>query len=161
MAHIVTDRVADTTTTTGTGAITVSGTAATGYRTFSAAMSVGDTCYLCIASQTANEWETSLATYSSSNTLTRTTILKSSNANAAVSFSSGTKDVFISLVADRTATLDANSNLAINGAFWTNSQTISADYTVPTGQNAGTFGPATINSGITVTVSAGSTWTIV
>lgn len=45
--------------------------------------------------------------------------------------------------------------------FYNNDQTVTTDYTVASGKNAGTFGPVTINSGITVTVSAGSTWTIV
>jgi len=45
--------------------------------------------------------------------------------------------------------------------FILNDITISADYTVPTGQNAMTAGPVTINDGITVTVSDGSTWTVV
>jgi hypothetical protein len=42
-----------------------------------------------------------------------------------------------------------------------NSQTISADYTIASGDNGGSFGPVTVNSGITVTVSSGSTWTVV
>jgi hypothetical protein len=45
--------------------------------------------------------------------------------------------------------------------FWNNGQTITADYTIPIGQNSGTFGPVTINSGATVTVGSGSTWSIV
>lgn len=50
---------------------------------------------------------------------------------------------------------------AAAGIFWENDQTITADYTVTTNKNAGTFGPVTINSGVTVTVPSGSTWTIV
>ena len=45
--------------------------------------------------------------------------------------------------------------------FYINGQTVAYNYTVPTGVNAGTFGPLTINSGVTVTVSTGSTWTVV
>lgn len=48
-----------------------------------------------------------------------------------------------------------------NQVFFENDQTISADYTIPSTKNAGTFGPITVDSGITVTVSTGSTWTIV
>lgn len=46
-------------------------------------------------------------------------------------------------------------------AFFINDQTITTNYTITTGKNAGTFGPVTINSGITVTVPSGSTWSII
>lgn len=105
MAHISKARVADTTTTTGTGAITVSGTAAASYRTFSAVCSVGDTFWYFIAHQSAGEWEEGFGTYSAANTITRTAVLDSSNAGAAVSFSAGTKDVAITLAADKTLQL--------------------------------------------------------
>jgi hypothetical protein len=45
--------------------------------------------------------------------------------------------------------------------FWENGQTITSNYTITTGQNAGTFGPITINSGVTVTVPSGSTWSVI
>jgi hypothetical protein len=45
--------------------------------------------------------------------------------------------------------------------FWENDTTVDTDYSITAGQNAGTFGPVTIQSGITVTVPAGSEWTIV
>lgn len=45
--------------------------------------------------------------------------------------------------------------------FWQNDQTITTNYTISSGQNAGTFGPVSINSGVTVTVPSGSTWTVV
>ena len=48
-----------------------------------------------------------------------------------------------------------------NQVFFENDQTISVDYTIPSTKNAGTFGPISIDTGITVTVSTGSTWTIV
>jgi hypothetical protein len=48
-----------------------------------------------------------------------------------------------------------------NKAFYLNDTVISTNYTVPTNQNAGTFGPVTINSGVTVTVNSGSYWSIV
>lgn len=99
MAHITADRVKDTSTTTGTGAFAVSGSAPTGYRTFSAVCSTNDTVWYCIAHQSAAEWEVGLGTYSSANTLTRTTPIASSNSNNAVSFSAGTKDVFITIPA--------------------------------------------------------------
>ena len=50
---------------------------------------------------------------------------------------------------------------AASGMFWENDLTLTTDYTITTNKNAGTFGPVTINSGVTVTVPSGSTWTIV
>ena len=48
-----------------------------------------------------------------------------------------------------------------NYVFWENDSVVSADYQITTGKNAGSFGPVTINSGVTVTIPASSTWTIV
>ena len=45
--------------------------------------------------------------------------------------------------------------------FYNNGQTVTTDYTIPTNNNSGTFGPLVINSGITVTVPSGSTWSII
>ena len=117
MAHVTADRVRDTTTTTGTGALTVSGTAPTGYRTFSAVCSTGDTFFYGIALQNGSEWEVGLGTYSSANTITRTTVLASSNSNTAVTFSAGTKDVWINLAASKTVQVDASGNVTVTGAL--------------------------------------------
>lgn len=97
MAHITADRVRDTSTTTGTGAFTVTGSAPTGYRTFSAVCSTNDTLFYAIQHQTATEWEVGLGTYSASNQITRTTVMSSSNSNSAVNFSAGAKDVYLTL----------------------------------------------------------------
>lgn len=87
------DRVKDTTTTTGTGPYTVSGTPPTGFKTFADRLSVGDTFYGVIAA--GSEWVSGIMTYSAANQITVTTVLASSNADAAVSFSAGTKDIFL------------------------------------------------------------------
>lgn len=92
------DRVKETTTTTGTGDITLAG-AATGYCAFSSVFSVGDQQVPYTIAGTS-EWECGLGTYSASNTLRRDKVYASSNSNAAVSFSAGTKDVFLSAIAD-------------------------------------------------------------
>jgi len=52
-------------------------------------------------------------------------------------------------------------NSGANAVFWCNEQTVTHDYAIPSGKNAGSFGPITINSGVTVTVASGRTWTIV
>lgn len=97
MAIIWEDRVVETTTTTGTGALTLAG-AVTGHQAFSSVCSTGSTCYYVIEGIDANgapsgEWETGLGTYSGVNTLTRTTVISSSNAGSAVTLSAGTKRV--------------------------------------------------------------------
>jgi len=114
MAHVTADRVRDTSTTNGTGAFSVSGTAPTGYRTFSDVLSVSDTCWYAIQHQTAAEWEVGLGTYSSLNTITRTTVLASSNSGSAVNFSAGTKDIFITLAATKTLQQDNSGAVIID-----------------------------------------------
>lgn len=90
------DRVKDTSTTTGTGALTLANSAPTGFRTFGSVLSDADTCFYAIATSGSAEWEVGIGTYTASGTtLARTTILASSNSNNAVNLSSGTKDVFI------------------------------------------------------------------
>ena len=115
MAFVTADRVRDTSTTAGSGSFSVSGTAPSGYRTFSAVLSVSDTFYYSIQHQTLDEWEVGLGTYSSANTFARTTIYSSSNAGSAVTFSAGTKDVFITMAASRSIQLDALGNVAALG----------------------------------------------
>jgi len=94
MALVLADRVKETTTTTGTGTVTLLG-ASTGFQSF-AVVGNANTTFYCIAGQTGNEWEVGVGTYTSSGTtLARTTVLSSSNSGSAVNFSAGTKDVFV------------------------------------------------------------------
>lgn len=106
MAHISADRVKETTTTTGTGSVTLDGAVA-GFKAFSDVCANNDTVWYCIAAQTPGEWEVGLGTYvSATPALARTTVLSSSNSDAAVNFSAGTKDVFITLAAAKSVQLD-------------------------------------------------------
>lgn len=121
MALVFNDRVLETSTTTGTGPLTLAA-AVTGYQRFRDAMSVSDTCYYFAAALDGNgnpsgPWESGLGTYSGTDTLTRTTVHQSSNADAAVNFGSGTKYVAISATAAYLATLAAKSQTgeAISG----------------------------------------------
>lgn len=103
MALIVADRVMETTTTTGTGALALGG-AVSGYRDFDSVCSNNDTCYYCIEAIDVNgnpsgAWEVGLGTFTDTDTLTRTTVHFSSNANAAVDFAAGTKRVMLSATA--------------------------------------------------------------
>jgi len=100
MALVVKDRVRETTTTTGTGTITLGG-AATGFQSFSV---IGDsnTTFYTIQLANTNEWEVGIGTYTlSGTTLSRDTILESSNSGSAVNFSAGTKDVFVTYPAEK------------------------------------------------------------
>lgn len=114
MAHISADRVQETTTTTGTATITLTG-AVTNFKTFSSRMATSDTCYYAIVDSTNNTWEVGVGTLASSTTLARTTVLRSSNSDAAVSFAAGTKNVFLTLSADNTAIFDADDTMSIIG----------------------------------------------
>ena len=94
MSLIVADRVQETTTTTGTGSVTLLG-AVTGYQTF-AVVGNSNTTYYCIADQGGANWEVGIGQYSTTGpTLARTTVLSSSNAGALVNFTAGTKTVFV------------------------------------------------------------------
>ena len=53
------------------------------------------------------------------------------------------------------------NGLDTNEIFWENDQTVTGDYTITDGKNAGSFGPITINNGVTVVVGSGETWTVV
>jgi len=96
---IFADRVKETSTTTGTGDFTLAG-AVSQFVAFSAAYSVGDRVPYAIVGQTGSEWEVGLGALTGASTLQRTEIYSSSNSNSAVSFSSGTKDVFVTIPAD-------------------------------------------------------------
>lgn len=93
----VADRVKETTTTTGTGDITLAG-AVSNYVDFNTAIGVGIPCLYSVAHQSAAEFENGVGYLSGSTTLVRETVSTSTNSNALVSFSSGTKDVFISIL---------------------------------------------------------------
>jgi hypothetical protein len=130
MALVLADRVKETTTSTGTTAITLAG-AVTGYQTFSSAVGNANTTYYTIADQTGANWEVGTGTYTSAgNTLSRDTVLSSSNAGSLVNFTSGTKDVFVTYPAGKstyqggTFSLVAGTNVTVTGT-WPN-QTIAA-----------------------------------
>ncbi len=102
MAFVLADRVRETSTTTGTGTLSLAG-AVQSYQTFSTAIGNTNTTYYAIAHQSANEFEVGLGTVAAG-TLARTTVLKSSNSNNAVDLSSGTKDVFVTYPAEKAVT---------------------------------------------------------
>ena len=122
MALVIADRVRETSTTTGTGTLTLAG-AVSGFQTFSTAIGNTNTCYYTIAN--GSEWEVGLGTVAAG-TLARTTILKSSNAGSAVNFSAGTKDVFGTYPADKAVLTDSAQTLSsktIEAGTFTNGYT--------------------------------------
>lgn len=111
MPHLLADRVKETTTTTGTGAVTLLGAVA-GFRTFEAVLANGDTTLYAIIHQTVAEWEVGIGTWNTGGTLTRSTVIASSNAGALVNFSAAVKDVFITFSPTGPIALSSYMNLA-------------------------------------------------
>ena len=125
MAHVINDRVKETTTTTGTGAVALGG-AVTGFETFAAGIGNSNTTYYAIVHQTANEFEVGLGTLDGdSSDLTRTTVISSSNSDSAVDFAAGTKDVFCTIPASKLIFEDANNDATIGRNL-----TVTGDLTV-------------------------------
>ncbi len=150
MAFVLADRVKETTTVTGTGPATLLG-AATGFQSFSAIGNANTTYYTI---QGTTEWEVGIGTYTSAGTsLSRDTVLASSNSGSLVNFSAGTKDVWCDYPAKRAV---------IGGeGYIENAGTVNTSSTLNTGNNAISGGPVTIASGAVVTVPSGSVWTVV
>jgi hypothetical protein len=114
MALVLADRVQETTTTTGTGTVTLAG-AVTGYQSF-AVIGNGNTTFYTIADQGGANWEVGIGTYTSSGTtLARNTVLASSNSGSLVSFTAGTKTVFVTYPSGKSVNLDSSGNVSALG----------------------------------------------
>lgn len=114
------DRVKESTTSTGTGAIVLSGTAATGgYQTFAAALGSSTVLNVgyCIQNTSTGEWEVGKGTFNGTTGLTRDTVRASSNGGALVSFGSGTKDVFITAAAEQIDNANTGMQYAASRGF--------------------------------------------
>ena len=111
MALVVNDRVKETSTTTGTGTLSLAG-AVTGFETFSSAIGNTNTTYYSIVNVNG-EFEVGLGTVSAA-ALARTTVISSSNSDSAVNFGAGTKNVFCTLPASKAVILDASGNIVAN-----------------------------------------------
>jgi len=113
MALVINDRVKETTTTTGTGAVSLGG-AVTGFEAFSAGIGNSNTTYYAISHQTEDEFEVGLGTLDGdSSDLTRTTVISSSNSDSAVDFAAGTKDVVCTMPASKLVFEDASDNVTV------------------------------------------------
>jgi len=144
MALVLADRVRESSTTTGTGTITLTG-AAFGYQSF-AVVGDGNVTYYTIYDPTSGDWEVGIGTYTASGTtLSRTTVLSSSNAGSLVSFGAGTKDVFVTYPSERSVYRDTASTYTVQQAF-----------DALTANTAG-IGTATITAGTVATAPTGGT----
>ena len=163
MALVVKDRVQETSTTTGTGTFTLAG-AVSGFQSFSVIGNANTTYYAIVG---GTEWEVGLGTYTSSGTtLSRDTILESSNGGTAVNFSAGTKNVFVTYPAEESVYQDATGTayapqFAASNGLNLNNATVGTSYTFPTGYNSVEAGDVTLSGGVTVTVPSTSRWVIV
>lgn len=149
MPLVVKDRVFENSTTTGTGTFTLSG-AVTGYQTFSSAIGNGNTTYYTIANNT--EWEVGIGTVGAG-TLTRDTILESSNGGTAVNFSAGTKNVFCTYPAEKSVDIETAqtlSNKTLASPSVTGSITFGDSTTQSTAPTGFAFKNRIINGGMSI-----------
>ena len=170
MALVVYDRVQETTTTSGTGSVTLLG-AVSGFQSF-AVVGNGNTTYYTITDGAA--WEVGIGTYSTSGpTLARTTVLSNSNGNTTpITLSGGLAQVFVTYTAEKSVNLDASGNVTPLGTIasgtWQGT-TVGVSYggtgvTSSSGANSVVLRDANQNTSInnifrntTSTVSAGGT----
>lgn len=162
------DRVKETTTTTGTGTLDLTG-AVTGFQGFVAGVGDAAEVYYAIVGQAGGgaegEWEVGIGTVTdaATDTLSRDTVLASSNSGNAVDFSAGTKDVFITAPAHHLSFSGALVNLTSNQAINDNSSAFvswdEADYDVGDWWAAGSPTRLTVPAGVSrVILSAGVDW---
>jgi hypothetical protein len=163
MALVLADRVQQTGTANTTVSFTLSGSV-TGFQSFAVVGNTNTTYYS--AFDASGNWEVGVGTYSTTGpTLTRTTVISSSNSGSAVTFS-GTVNVFITYPSSRSVNLDQSTNTAnapqfnASNGLLLNNATISASYSIPSGSNAMSTGPVTVASGQSVTVPSGSRWVV-
>ena len=175
MALNIKDRVKEAAAAPGTGAVTLLGAVA-GFQSF-ATIGNGNSTFYCIADQFSGpNWEVGVGTYSSIGpTLTRTTILASSNSGSLVNFASGTQDVFVTYPAEKSVNLDAAGNVSalgtVSSGTW-NGSTIPVAYggtgvTTSSGANSVMLRDANqnvsinrLNQSSTTTTAAGTTTTL-
>ena len=145
MAFVLNDRVKETSTTTGTGTFNLAG-AEVGFETFVSGIGTTNNTFYAISNDGTAEFEVGIGTVTdaSPDTLSRDTIISSSNSDAAVNFSAGTKTVFCTLPASRTPSAGMTAQTFVN----THNTTISDNQTLVSGVLAG---PVSITGTQTVT----------
>ena len=151
MSLVLADRVRETTTSTGTGTITLNG-AVDGYQSF-AVIGNNNTTYYTISN--TSQWEVGIGQYYGG-TLSRDTIISSSTGSK-LNLIAGTKDVFVTYPSEFTA----NATGGGVGSILLNASTVTANATIASGQNGFSVGPLTVNSGVTITIASGQRHVII
>ena len=146
MAFVLNDRVKQTSTSTGTGTINLSASAETGFETFVAGIGNTNSTFYCISHDGTSEFEVGIGTVTDAgtDTLSRTTIISSSNSDNLVNFTAGTKTVFCTYPAKRAPSASMTATTYVT----THSSTLSDTQTIDSGVLAG---PVTITGTQTVT----------
>lgn len=128
MALVLADRVLETSTTSGSGTISLAG-ASPGYQSFSTGVGNGNQTYYTIALEGGNEWEVGIGTYTAvGDTLSRDTVLASSASGAKVGFSAGTKQVFVTYPAGKSVYFSTSGTISANSGTITNVATPTAAF---------------------------------
>ena len=145
MAFVLNDRVKQTSTTTGTGTFSLTGTE-TGFETFVTGIGDTNSTFYGIANDGTSEFEVGIGTVTDAgtDTLSRDTVISSSNSDNKVDFSAGTKTVFCTYPAKRAPSAAMTASTYVN----THSTTISDTQTMESGVLAG---PVTVSGNVTVT----------
>ena len=145
MAFVLNDRVKQTSTTTGTGTFSLTGTE-TGFETFVTGIGNSNNTFYAIANDGTSEWEVGIGTVTdaATNTLSRDTVISSSNSDSLVDFAEGTKTVLCTYPASRAPSASMTATSYIN----THNSTISDTQTIDSGVLAG---PVTVSGTVTVT----------
>jgi hypothetical protein len=135
MAFVINDRVKETTSTTGTGTVTLSG-AQTGFQSFSSGIGAGNSTYYTIA--LGAQFEVGIGALTNATTFTRDTVITSSNSNSLVDFLAGTKDIFCTLPASElykenfdTTVQTSNFNVVKNTGYFVNTTSAAITATLP------------------------------
>ena len=145
MAFVLNDRVKQTSTTTGTGTFSLTGTE-TGFETFVTGIGDTNSTFYAISRDGSSEFEVGIGTVTDAgtDTLSRDTVISSSNSDNKVDFSAGTKTVFCTYPAKRAPSAAMTASTYVN----THSATISDTQTMESGVLAG---PVTVSGNVTVT----------
>jgi len=112
MAFVTNDRVKETTSTTGTGTVTLNG-AVTGFQSFALGIGTTNSTYYSITLD--NQWEVGIGTLSTSTTFTRDTVITSSSSNTLVDFLAGEKSIFCTLPSSRAILVNNTSQIDVTG----------------------------------------------
>ena len=145
MALVINDRVKETSTTTGTGTFNLAG-ASQDFESFVSGIGTGNTTYYCITNTGSNEFEVGIGTVTdaATDTLSRDTVISSTNSDALVNFSAGEKEVFCTIPAKRAM----SPVMTATGYVVTHASTLDEHLTLDSGVLAG---PVTITGTQTVT----------